>query len=129
MQAVKAALRAKAIADSGITTALGGQNVLYGRPKKATTFPLLTFFEVFSFRDKQMPIANELYQFDAWAKTADKADEITEAVITSFDRKPLTITGRRLLEIFHEPPLQEFYEEDEEIHHKMIQIRIISVPA
>lgn len=136
MQSVKTALRTKALATPALITALGGNHFYQTRPAKPIgevltdgTKALVTLWLVAGTPDEEVPRSVEVYQMDVWSKSADKNDAVAELLVSTFDKAPLTITGRRLGWIVHIAPVLEMYEPDTEIHHKVIQFRITSYPS
>lgn len=136
MLAVKNALRTKAVATAALTTALGGTYFYHRAPNKPlrdilidSTKAVVTFWLVAGTPDEDVPRSSELYQIDIWSKTAEKNDAVADILISTFDKQPLTIVGRRLGRIVHVAPVIEMYEPDTEIHHKAIQFRIITYPS
>jgi len=86
--------------------------------------------------DKELPQANELYQFDVWSRSENLNDAIAERLVAILDPddpplgwSSISIEGRRLGELNLEPPAQELYEDDMQLHHKALQFRVISYPA
>lgn len=137
MQAVKEALRTKALATASLITALGGQYFYHRHPNKDigavladSSKALVTFWLVAGSPDDEgLPRMDELYQFDIWSKSAEKNDAVAEILIATFDQKALAITGRRLGRIVFVAPVIEMFETDTEIHHMAIQFRIITYPS
>jgi hypothetical protein len=136
MQAVKQALRTKAIATASLVTALGGQHFYHRAPDKPIDTMLTdgataicTYNLVSGVPDEDVPRSEELYDIHVWSRSADKNDAVGEIVISTFDRQALTMTGRRLGRIVHVGPVQEFYEADIRVHHKVIPFRIITYPS
>lgn len=128
MQAVKTALRAKAIADATLLDAahLGGPRVYYRRPPRDADFPVVTFFKLPVSRDKEIPREDGIYQFDTWSKSADLNDVIADRLETIFDTQPLVVAGKTVAEVVRVESRQEMYEEDTEIHHTAQTFRVIT---
>jgi len=135
MLAVRQGLRAKAIADATLVSLLGGDHFYHRRPQRpivemiaSGTRALVTYNRVSAPRDPEIPRTDEDYDLHVWSKSGDTNDQIGERLIALFDKQPLPMTGRRLGEI-HAFTAGDFYEEDTEIHHQVISVRVISYPA
>lgn len=126
MKSVKTAIAAKALANANLTTLWGGNNFFQHHPRHTSVLPRSTFHLVTGTEDPEAPFADQIYQIDTWSKSTDLNDDIAAEIRATFHDQPMTITGRRLtfMQLFLETETEE-----EEIHHKVQQIRVTTLPT
>jgi hypothetical protein len=128
MQAIKKAIFSTVDDDATIRTLLGSvDRVLYRRPVSFAILPVITFFLVSGTEDMTVPQIDESYQLDVWSRSADFNDVIADRLRTLLHKKPLTLESGRLAGIFVTSTV-ELYETDTLIHHKVVNLRVISYP-
>jgi hypothetical protein len=141
MLVVKQALRAKAVADATLIASglLNGTHVYQGFAD-ITTEALqawVTFFLVSQALDPETGFAEEVYQFDVWARTQDKADAVAERLSAIFDPPgsfggTLAPSPRRLACPIRSVPVPGDVAEVAEtgtLHHAIRQFRVATYAA
>lgn len=128
MKSVKTAIANKALANAGLVTLWGGNNFFQHHPQHASILPRTTLRLITGTEDTEAPFADEIYQLDTYSKSSDLNDDIAVQIRATFHDQPMTITARTLtfMQLFLET---EIYEEDIQVHHKIQQIRVTTLPT
>jgi hypothetical protein len=138
MLAVKNALRAKAVADATLigVALLNGSHVYQSAPEidSAPLDQWITFSRVTTSTDQETGYSSELYQFDVWARSSDRADQIAERLSIVLGWRhgvagsgTLTIVGRRLAQPVSEELVPSDASEAAEtgnLHQRIRQFRV-----
>lgn len=91
---VREAVRAKMVQDATLTTLLGGADrVFHLRAKRPTVLPAVAFADSGTTPDATVPLHDRTVRIEAWATSAEQAEEILKRIRTLFARQPLPIPG------------------------------------
>ncbi len=129
--ALRAAIHHALIADSGLTTALGGARV-YDAPPRGAVFPYVTLGEarVTDASSDDGPTQEHLLTLHAWSRQGGhkEAHGIAGALLQALDDAPLTPDGHRLVNMrFAVADIRR--ENDGRIYHAVVRFRAVTEPV
>jgi len=128
VQAAKQAVYSKLSGDATLLALLpnGAGSITYARPTTAPepTLPLVTYLEVSSIFEPEIPLWTTRIQVSVFAKSADQADIIGARVKALLHQGQLTIPNSGRLDSIYLDSEQEFYEEDTLLHHRAMDFRV-----
>lgn len=105
---VRVALQARLLASTGVTSLLGAPTNVFHRKMSQTTKPPAVLFDKrsgvpdYDFGGGGVERQSWAVRGVAFARTADRAEDIGLAIDAALTDAPLTITGRKLLAIYRE---------------------------
>jgi len=89
----------------------------------------LSYFLVTAVEAVDVPFTDETYQIDLWSKSGDRNDRVAGRVRELLHKQPLTVPYGRIAGNFVSGPGIELFEDDTRVHHKVLQLRVLSYPA
>ncbi len=129
--ALRAAIHHALVADSGLSTALGGARV-YDAPPRDATFPYVTLGEarVTDASSDDGPTQEHLLTLHAWSRQGGhkEAHGIAGALLQALDDAPLAPDGHRLVNLrFAVADIRR--ENDGRTYHAVVRFRAVTEPV
>lgn len=129
--ALRAAIHDALIADTALTTALGGARI-YDEPPRAATFPYVTLGEarlIDASSDDGVAQEHQL-TLHAWSRKGGhrEAHVIAGALLQALDDAPLDVEGQRLVNLrFSIADIRR--EADGRTYHALVRFRALTEPS
>ena len=129
--ALRAAVHDALVADTGLTSVLGGPNV-FDEPPRAASFPYVTIGEarIADFSTGTEPGEEHQLTLHAWSRQGGhrEAHLIAGALLQALDDAPLTLTGYQLVNLrFALADVRR--EADGRTYHALVRFRAVTEPA